>query len=69
MGEESSSIIPVAVLRAGECRMILANMEFADAPVCFTLVEGNGPVYLLGNQVPGRSFEDNIDEDFDEEDV
>lgn len=30
----------------------MTNLEFPDAPVTFKLIEGNGPVYIHGNQVP-----------------
>lgn len=30
----------------------MTHFEFPDAPVTFKLIEGNGPVYIVGNQVP-----------------
>lgn len=44
--------IPIAVLKVGENRSLLTNLEFPEAPVNFKLVEGNGPVYIHGNQIP-----------------
>lgn len=43
--------IPIAVLKAGETRCITLNIEFPDS-VTFRLVEGNGPVYILGQHIP-----------------
>ncbi|KAG4067696.1 hypothetical protein HA402_005468 [Bradysia odoriphaga] len=41
--------IPIAVLKAGETRSSIINLEFPEAPVTFTLIEGSGPVYIHGN--------------------
>lgn len=57
--------IPVAVLKVGETRSIMTHFEFPDAPVTFKLVEGNGPVYIVGNQVP--VFVEQVDDDVGEE--
>lgn len=46
--------VPVAVLKAGETRSIQVHLEFPDSPVTFRLVEGNGPVYIHGQQSPGN---------------
>lgn len=46
--------MPVAVLKAGETRSIQTVLEFPDMPVTFELIEGNGPVYIHGLQVPGN---------------
>lgn len=46
--------VPVAILKAGETRSIQTVMEFPDPPVTFKLVEGSGPVYIHGQQVPGN---------------
>lgn len=42
--------IPVAVLKVGESRVVQPELEFPYGPVTFTLVEGNGPVYIHGQQ-------------------
>lgn len=44
--------IPIAVLKVAEHRQIQSNLEFPEGPVKFTLVEGSGPVYIQGQQVP-----------------
>lgn len=51
--------IPIAVLKVGETRSLLTDLEFPDSPVIFKLVEGNGPVHILGQQLPFTyDFED-----------
>lgn len=56
MGESTPNQIkvPVAVLKAGETRSIQTVLEFPDPPVTFKLVEGSGPIYIHGQQVPGN---------------
>lgn len=61
--------MPVAVLKAGETRAIQAHLEFPDSPVTFYLVEGNGPVYIHGQQVPGNYEIDDSTELSGEEEV
>lgn len=56
--------IPIAVLKVGETRLVQPNLEFPDGPVTFTLVEGNGPIYIHGQQVPGKYFENVVDEEY-----
>lgn len=41
--------IPVAVLKVGETRVVQPELEFPYGPVTFTLIEGNGPVYIAGD--------------------
>lgn len=48
---------PIAVLKVGESRVAQPKLEFPCGPVTFTLVEGNGPVYIHAQQVPG-AYED-----------
>lgn len=61
--------VPVAILKAGETRSIQTVLEFPDPPVTFKLVEGNGPVYIHGQQVPGNyEIEDTV-ECMEEEEV
>lgn len=40
------------MLKVGESRTVQSNLEFPEGPVKFTLVEGSGPVYIHGQQVP-----------------
>lgn len=54
--------IPIAVLKIGELRSIQTNLEFADVPVTFRLIEGNGPVHILGQQSPVSYEYDEVEE-------
>lgn len=61
--------VPVAILKVGETRSIQTVLEFPDPPVTFKLVEGNGPIYIHGQQVPGNyEIEDTV-ECLEEEEV
>lgn len=47
-----------------------SNLEFPRGPVTFTLVEGNGPVHLMGQHLPPDSSGelcDEEEEEFDDE--
>ncbi|XP_075986450.1 nucleoplasmin-like protein isoform X2 [Anticarsia gemmatalis] len=60
--------IPVAVLKAGEQRHARLDIEFPDAPVTFTLVQGSGPVHLIGQHLLGALVEEFEDmEEMEEE--
>lgn len=59
--------IPIAVLKVGESRVVQPEIEFPYGPVTFTLVEGNGPVYIHGQQVP-NGYEDQVVEGGEEYD-
>lgn len=62
--------VPVAILKAGETRSIQTVLEFPDSPVTFNLVEGSGPVYIHGQQVPGNyEIEDTTELSGEEEEV
>lgn len=62
--------VPVAILKAGETRSIQTVLEFPDSPVTFKLVEGSGPVYIHGQQVPGNyEIEDTVECPEEEEEV
>lgn len=55
--------VPIAVLRVGETRSVQPDLEFPDAPVIFKLIEGNGPVHILGNHLPVGTYDvEDIDE-------
>lgn len=61
--------IPVATLKAGgPNNQVLLDLAFPDPPVTFTLVQGNGPVHIIGHHLIGGSIEE-IDEfeDMEEE--
>lgn len=60
--------IPVAVLKAGETRHARLDIEFPDAPVAFTLIQGSGPVHLIGQHSLGALVEEFEDmEEMEEE--
>lgn len=54
--------IPIAVLKVGETRSVLTDLEFPDAPVIFKLVEGNGPVHIHGQHIPASYDIEDIEE-------
>lgn len=66
--------IPIAVLKVGESRVVQPELEFPFGPVTFTLIDGDGPIYIHGQQVP-NGYEDQVaagdefDDDSDEETV
>lgn len=60
--------IPIAVLKVGETRQCRMDLEFSDAPVTFTLVEGKGPVHIHGQHLLGSLVEEFEDmEELEEE--
>lgn len=61
MSLQESIKMPVAVLKVGEQRHVRLDIEFPDAPVTFTLIQGSGPVHLIGQHLLGdlvEEFED-----------
>lgn len=47
--------MPIAILKSGktgEQRVMQTNLEFPKGPVTFRLIEGNGPVHLMGQHLP-----------------
>jgi len=61
--------IPVAVLKSGENRQVRLDLEFPDAPVTFTLIQGSGPVHLIGQHLLGALVEEFEDMDDMEEEM
>ncbi|KAL4711588.1 hypothetical protein ACJJTC_003605 [Scirpophaga incertulas] len=60
--------IPIAVLKAGETRHARLDIEFPDAPITFTLIQGAGPVHLIGQYMVGAVVEEFEDmEEMEEE--
>lgn len=43
--------IPIAVLKAGETRVLHPNLEFCNDSITFKLIQGSGPVYLCGKHL------------------
>ncbi|CAH0554588.1 unnamed protein product [Brassicogethes aeneus] len=51
--------IPVATLKAGGANnQVLLDLSFPDPPVTFTLIQGNGPVHIIGHHLIGSPMED-----------
>ncbi|XP_037945076.1 nucleoplasmin-like protein [Teleopsis dalmanni] len=48
--------IPIAILKAGETRMLKPNIEFPNKTVSFKLIKGNGPVHIYGNVATESSW-------------
>lgn len=56
--------IPVAVLKSGSSNQVLLDLSFPDPPVTFSLVQGTGPVHIIGHHLIGSPIEefDEMDE-------
>ncbi|XP_056632528.1 nucleoplasmin-like protein isoform X2 [Diorhabda carinulata] len=57
--------IPVATLKAGGPNsQVLLDLSFPDPPVTFSLIQGNGPVHIIGHHLIGSPMEefDEMDE-------
>lgn len=58
--------IPVAVLKAGAggSSQVLLDISFPDPPVTFSLIQGSGPVHIMGHHLVGNPIEefDEMDE-------
>lgn len=60
--------VPVATLKAGgQNSQVLLDLSFPDPPVTFSLIQGTGPVHIIGHHLIGGPFEEfeHVD-DFDE---
>ena len=57
--------IPIAVLKAGgPNNQVLLDVSFPDPPVTFSLIQGSGPVHVIGHHLIGGPIEefDEMDE-------
>ncbi|XP_019762248.1 nucleoplasmin-like protein isoform X1 [Dendroctonus ponderosae] len=57
--------IPIATLKAGGANnQVLLDLSFPDPPVTFTLIQGSGPVHIVGHHLIGGPIEefDEMDE-------
>lgn len=63
---KDSITIPVATLTGGPNghNQCLLDLSFPDPPVTFSLLQGNGPVHIIGHHLIGGSLEEF--EDIDE---
>lgn len=64
MSANSAVKIPISVLKVGEKRSSIVNIEFPEAPVTFRLVQGSGPLYIHGNIV--STYMEQVEETEDE---
>ncbi|XP_055373743.1 nucleoplasmin-like protein [Condylostylus longicornis] len=73
--EKDDLKIPIAVLKAGETRILKPNLEFPNSSVTFKLIQGKGPVYMHGQHVVSEAdvvdgqglYEEEEEGDMDEE--
>ncbi|XP_037897532.1 nucleoplasmin-like protein [Glossina fuscipes] len=66
--EKETLKIPVAVLKAGETRVLRPNLEFPSDSVTFNLTQGNGPVYICWKNVVSEVMNEEWNDDDDIED-
>uniref|UniRef100_A0A1B0BZY7 Nucleoplasmin core domain-containing protein n=1 Tax=Glossina palpalis gambiensis TaxID=67801 RepID=A0A1B0BZY7_9MUSC len=66
--EKETLKIPVAVLKAGETRVLRPNLEFPSDSVTFNLTQGNGPVYISWKNVVSEIMNEEWNDDDDIED-
>lgn len=57
MGYKSDIKFPITVLTGGQTQQVVLDLLFPDPPVTFKLIQGNGPVHLLGNHSVGCKYE------------
>ncbi|XP_054258890.1 nucleoplasmin-like protein ANO39 [Macrosteles quadrilineatus] len=76
MGYKSDIKFPIAVLKGGSQSQAVLDLLFPDPPVTFKLIQGNGPVHLLGNHSVGSGEmvgeddeDDELEDELDEEDM
>uniref|UniRef100_A0A1A9WB23 Nucleoplasmin core domain-containing protein n=1 Tax=Glossina brevipalpis TaxID=37001 RepID=A0A1A9WB23_9MUSC len=73
VNEKETLKIPIAVLKAGETRVLRPNLEFPSDSVTFKLIQGSGPVYICGKNVVSEIMneewnnEDDIEDDDDDD--
>lgn len=54
--------VPIAVLKAGEANQISLTLPFED-PVSFSLLQGDGPVHILGQHYRAEALDDTDEEE------
>ena len=51
--------VPIAVLKAGKTNsQVMLDLSFPDPPVTFSLVQGSGPVHIIGHHLIGSPLEE-----------
>nr|XP_022917960.1 nucleoplasmin-like protein isoform X1 [Onthophagus taurus] len=62
--------VPVATLKAGgPNNQVLLDLSFPDPPVTFSLIQGSGPVHIIGHHLIGGPIEEFDEMDELEEDM
>jgi nucleophosmin 3 len=56
MGYKSDIKFPIAVLKGGSQSQAVLDLLFPDPPVTFKLIQGSGPIHLLGNHSVGGKY-------------
>jgi nucleophosmin 3 len=70
MGLKGPIKTPIALLEMGKTAQIILDLSFPDPPVTFTLVNGSGPVHIVGHNLLGTHIEEFEDmEDMEEESI
>ncbi|XP_046667757.1 nucleoplasmin-like protein [Homalodisca vitripennis] len=76
MGYKSDIKFPIAVLKGGAQSQAVLDLLFPDPPVTFKLIQGNGPIHLLGNHSVGSGEmvgeddeDDELEDELEEEDM
>lgn len=47
---------PIALLQRGKTEQIALDLSFPDPPVTFTLMQGSGPVHIVGHNLLGKKY-------------
>lgn len=62
--------IPIASLKAGgPNNQVLLDLSFPDPPVTFSLIQGTGPVHIIGHHLIGSPMEEFDEMDEIEEEI
>lgn len=54
MGLKGPIKTPIALLEMGKTAQIILDLSLPDPPVTFTLIQGNGPVHIVGHTLLGK---------------
>lgn len=54
MGLKAPIKIPIAILEMGKTAQVTLDLSFPDPPVTFSLINGSGPVHIVGHNLLGK---------------
>lgn len=54
MGLKGLVKTPIALLQRGKTEQIALDLSFPDPPVTFSLIQGSGPVHIVGHNLLGN---------------